>query len=184
MAIKGKTILLGPAYCKQAERKVERVRDAVWRGAENEKKEKKKKQWRVKQEEGRRTEEATLPIFCLPFTGNGIVSIKPNISKNVWQEYVIFLTICQFTIHFFHCLHFPPYQHLPHLPLTTHEFHLLTKKTIMNGWKYPCQHKTNQKMLDKMCHQLEGVLTQHSQSIQTPEISYFTEIKIPLITTT
>lgn len=36
MAIKGKTILLGPAYCKQAERKVERVRDAVWRGAENE----------------------------------------------------------------------------------------------------------------------------------------------------
>lgn len=37
MAIKGKTILLGPAYCKQAVRKVERVRDAVWRGAENEK---------------------------------------------------------------------------------------------------------------------------------------------------
>lgn len=36
MAIKGKTILLGPAYCKQAERKVEWVRDAVWRGAENE----------------------------------------------------------------------------------------------------------------------------------------------------
>lgn len=36
MAIKGKTILLRPAYCKQAERKLERVRDAVWRGAENE----------------------------------------------------------------------------------------------------------------------------------------------------
>lgn len=35
MAIKGKTILLGPAYCKQGARKVERVRDAVWRGAEN-----------------------------------------------------------------------------------------------------------------------------------------------------
>ena len=36
MAIKGKTILLGPAYCKQGERKVERVRDAVWRGVEDE----------------------------------------------------------------------------------------------------------------------------------------------------
>lgn len=36
MAIKGKTILLGRAYCKQGERKVERVRDAAWRGAENE----------------------------------------------------------------------------------------------------------------------------------------------------
>ena len=35
MAIKGKTILLRSAYCKQAERKVERVRDAVRRGAEN-----------------------------------------------------------------------------------------------------------------------------------------------------
>lgn len=43
MAIKGKTILLRPAYCKQAERKVERARDAVWRGAENEESSKK---WR------------------------------------------------------------------------------------------------------------------------------------------
>lgn len=31
MAINGKTILLRPAYCKQEERKVERVRDAVWK---------------------------------------------------------------------------------------------------------------------------------------------------------
>lgn len=34
MAIKGKTILLGPAYCKQGERNVEWVRDAIWRSAE------------------------------------------------------------------------------------------------------------------------------------------------------
>lgn len=47
MAIKGKTILLGPAYCKQAERKVERVRDAVWRGAEKEKSSEESRRGRV-----------------------------------------------------------------------------------------------------------------------------------------
>lgn len=38
MAIKGKTILLELAYCKQAERKVELVRVAVWREVQKMKK--------------------------------------------------------------------------------------------------------------------------------------------------
>ena len=73
MAIKGKTILLGPAYCKQAERKVERVRDAAWRGAENEES---SEETREREREGERWQRTGRPERHILFTLQILILFK------------------------------------------------------------------------------------------------------------
>ena len=71
MAIKGKTILLGRAYCKQAERKVERVRDAAWRGAENE-----ESSEETREREGERWQRTGRPELHILFTLQILILFK------------------------------------------------------------------------------------------------------------